>query len=205
MYKLILASQSPRRSEILHKAGYQFVPFPVYVSEIPDKNLSLSECILDIAQRKAYAARTQWLAQGRERSPYIILSADTMVCVDDKILGKPQDETEAAAYLRLLSGRRHQVRTAVCLINLATEETQSHIETTDVDFKNLSERQIQDYLATGEYADKAGAYAIQGLGAQFVEKFNGDYNNVVGLPLPAIEKLFKLNSWMFQVLPVTQS
>lgn len=204
MYTLILASQSPRRSTILQNAGYQFVPFPVYVSEIPNKNLSLPEQILDIAHRKAIAAKTLWLAQGRGRGNEIILSADTMVCIDDKCLGKPQDEAEAATYLRLLSGRRHQVRTAVYLLNLANNEELSHIETTNVEFRKLTEAQIQSYLATGEPMDKAGAYAIQGKGGQFVEKLEGDFNNVVGLPLPALEKLFKLNAWTFQPPPETQ-
>lgn len=135
----------------------------------------------------------------------MILSADTMVCIDDMSLGKPQDEIEAATFLRLLSGRLHQVRTAVCLLNLAKNEELSHIETTEVTFKHLTEEQIQSYLASGEPMDKAGAYAIQGLGGQLVEKFEGDFNNVVGLPLHALEKLFRLNSWMFQPPPATQS
>jgi septum formation protein len=197
MKQLILASQSPRRSEILKKAGYQFVPFPVYVSEIPDKNLSLDEQILDIARRKAEAVQAEIRAQGLVFENAVILTADTMVCFNGQALGKPENEKRAAHYLSLLSGQQHQVKTAVQLIDLSTAENVSHIETTNVYFKTISTSEIAAYVATGEPLDKAGAYAIQGLGGQFVEKYEGDFNNVVGLPLPALEKLFKLKGWNF--------
>lgn len=198
MKQLILASQSPRRSEILKKAGYQFASFPVYVSEIPNKNLSLDEQILDIAGRKAEAVLQQLKTGPTDQKDKVILTADTMVCYGAKALGKPDDEVMAFEFLRLLSGRKHQVKTALCLVDLSTEEKLSHIETTDVFFKNLSDSEIRNYIATGEPMDKAGAYAIQGVGAKFVEKFEGDYDNVVGLPLHALEKLFKLRGWIFQ-------
>ena len=198
MKKLILASQSPRRSEILKKAGYQFVSFPVYVSEIPDKNLSLDGQILDIAKRKADEVLARLQAHSLGSDDAVILTADTMVCFADKALGKPDDDKIAAAYLRLLSGQKHQVKTALHLIDLITGEQVSHIETTHVHFKELTEDEIQNYIATGEPRDKAGAYAIQGLGGAFVEKFEGDFNNVVGLPLQALENLFRIKSWIFQ-------
>ena len=198
MKKLILASQSPRRSEILKKAGYQFVPFPVYVSEIPDKNLSLDEQILDIAKRKADEVLARLQADSLVLDDAVILTADTMVCFADKALGKPDNAIMAADYLRLLSGRKHQVKTALYLVDLKSGVHASHIETTDVHFKKLTEDEIQKYIATGEPLDKAGAYAIQGLGGAFVEKFDGDYNNVVGLPLHALENLFRIKSWIFQ-------
>lgn len=198
MKKLILASQSPRRSEILKKAGYQFVPFPVYVSEIPDKNLSLDGQILDIAKRKADEVLVRLLADGLGSDDCVILTADTMVCFGDQALGKPDDDQMAADYLRLLSGQKHQVKTALHLIDLKSGEHVSHIETTDVHFKTLGEDEIQKYIATGEPRDKAGAYAIQGLGGAFVEKFDGDFNNVVGLPLQALENVFRMKSWIFQ-------
>lgn len=198
MKKLILASQSPRRSEILKKAGYQFVPFPVYVSEIPDKNLSLDGQILDIAKRKADEVLVRLQAEGRGSDDAVILTADTMVCFGDQALGKPDDDGMAADYLRLLSGQKHQVKTALYLVDLQTGEHVSHIETTNVHFKKLSEDEIQNYIATGEPRDKAGAYAIQGLGGAFVEKFDGDFNNVVGLPLHALENVFRIKSWIFQ-------
>lgn len=199
--KLILASQSPRRSEILKNAGYQFVPFPVYVSEIPDKNLSLNEQILDIARRKAEAVRQSYRDQGLDTSAHVVLTADTMVCVDNRTLGKPENEQMAFEFLRLLSGRAHDVKTAVCLLDFDTDEFVSHIETTSVFFRALSDAEIYEYIATGEPLDKAGAYAIQGEGRRFVEKYSGDYNNVVGLPLHAIEKLFTLKAWEFRRSP----
>ncbi len=201
MKQLILASQSPRRSEILKKAGYQFASFPVYVSEIPNKNLSLDEQILDIAGRKADAVVAQLKAGPSTPKDQVILTADTMVCFGAKALGKPENEDEAFEFLRLLSGRRHQVKTALCLVDLGTGESASHIETTDVFFRNLSDSDIRSYIATGEPMDKAGAYAIQGIGAKFVEKFEGDFDNVVGLPLHALEKLFTLKGWIFQKTP----
>jgi septum formation protein len=198
MKQLILASQSPRRSEILKKAGYQFVSFPVYVSEIPNKNLSLDEQILDIARRKAEAVVVEIKDKRLDHKNAIVLTADTMVCFNSSALGKPEDEAMAFDYLRLLSGQKHQVKTAIYLLDISSEEVVSHIETTDVHFKNLSDEQIKNYIATKEPLDKAGAYAIQGLGGQFVERFEGDYNNVVGLPLHALEKLFTIKKWIFQ-------
>lgn len=201
MKQLILASQSPRRSEILKKAGYQFVPFPVYVSEIPNKNLSLNEQILDIARRKAEAVVLEIQDKGLAFQDAIILTADTMVCFGSEALGKPENEKMAYEFLSLLSGNQHQVKTAVYLLDLNTDEWVSHIETTEVFFRKISSQEIHDYIATKEPFDKAGAYAIQGVGRQFVEKYDGDFNNVVGLPLHAIEKLFKLNAWDFLKTP----
>ena len=197
MKQLILASQSPRRSEILKKAGYQFVPFPVHVSEIPDENLNQNEQILDIAGRKASAVCNEIRDKGLVFKNAVILTADTMVCFDLKTLGKPDSEIQALEYLRLLSGRRHQVKTAFCLVDLDQNEKLTHIETTQVYFKKITDAEILEYIATGEPMDKAGAYAIQGIGSRFVEKFEGDFNNVVGLPLQALESLFKLKSWTF--------
>lgn len=199
MKHLILASQSPRRSEILEKAGYQFASLPVHVSEIPNKNLNLDEQIIDIARRKAKACSQLSQAQGQE---FVILAADTMVCVDGKTLGKPENEQMAYDFLFQLAGRSHQVKTAMVLIDQKNQKEVSHIETTDVFFKVLNDKEICDYVATGEPMDKAGAYGIQGLGRSFVEKFVGDYNNVVGLPLHALENLFKMNAWQFHRRPI---
>ncbi|MEK6627733.1 MAG: Maf family protein [Bdellovibrionota bacterium] len=194
---LILASQSPRRSEILKKAGYQFVSLPVYVSEIPDKNLSLNEQILDIARRKAMAAAQKAQDEGLASHDSVILSADTMVCFKSNTLGKPENEKMAFEFLNLLSGNQHQVKTAIYLLDLGTKENMSHIETTEVFFRKISEQEIYNYIATKEPLDKAGAYGIQGSGGKFVEKYEGDFNNVVGLPLQALENLFKLKGWDF--------
>ncbi len=197
MKQLNLASQSPRRSEILKKAGYQFVPFPVHVSEIPDKNLNQNEQILDIAGRKAAAVCQAIRDKGPGFENGVVLTADTMVCLGPEVLGKPDSPDQARIFLQSLSGIKHQVKTAICLIDLASGEKTTHIETTDVFFRSLSAAEIADYIATGEPLDKAGAYAIQGLGGKFVEKFEGDFNNVVGLPLHALENIFKMKSWDF--------
>ena len=199
MKKLILASQSPRRSEILKKEKYFFVPFPVYVSEIPDKNLSLNDQIIDIARRKAHACLDLYLAQTTLANfEVIILSADTMVCIDNLALGKPDHDLEARETLMLLSGRTHQVKTAVYLIDVATSQSLYHIETTEVTFKKLTNEDITQYLETREHVDKAGSYGIQGHAKIFIEKLIGDYNNVVGLPIDALSKIFIQQKWNFQ-------
>lgn len=197
MKQLILASQSPRRSEILKKAGYQFVPFPVHVSEIPDKNLNQNEQILDIAGRKAEAVCAAIRDKSLDFGDAVVLTADTMVCLESQVLGKPDSPAQAHIFLRALSGIKHQVKTAICLIDLRTLEKTTHIETTDVIFHPLTDEEILAYIATGEPLDKAGAYAIQGIGSRFVAKYEGDFNNVVGLPLHALENIFKMKSWDF--------
>jgi septum formation protein len=195
---LILASQSPRRSEILKTARYFFIPFPVYVSEIPQKNLSLDHQIIDIARRKAEACVQQFPDLSQE---HIVLASDTMVCLDHIALGKPEDEQQAFEFLSALSNRSHQVKTAVVLYDHGSKTWISHIETTDVAFKKISVVEIWDYIKTQEPMDKAGAYAIQGLGGKFVEKMSGEFNNVVGLPLHALEKLFTMSQWQIQRIP----
>lgn len=205
--KIILASQSPRRSEILKKAKYDFVSFPTHVSEIPDKNLNTDQQIIDIARRKAKACAEIFKSPkhdhglvGVDVARDLILSADTMVCNLDQILGKPETEAMASNFLKSLSGKTHEVKTAVYLIDLANMEETSLIETTGVTFKTLSDDDIWTYIKTGEPMDRAGAYAIQGLGGKFVSGFVGDYDNVVGLPLHAIEKVFKIKGWTLKRL-----
>ncbi len=195
MKTLILASQSPRRFEILKSEHYFFIPFPVYVSEIPQKNLSLDEQIIDIARRKAMRCQEIFIDL---RPEHIILASDTMVCVDQVALGKPENENQAFEFLNLLSNRCHDVKTAVILIDQESKKIVSHIETTTVEFKKISEAEIWDYIQTNEPMDKAGAYAIQGIGQKFVKNYFGEFNNVVGLPLQAIEKLFTINKWQFK-------
>ena len=200
MKKIILASQSPRRSEILKKAFYDFVSIPTHVSEIPDKNLNTNEQIIDIARRKAKSCEALIHDLGLASFDFpvkmgLIVAADTMVCVEEQILGKPETTSMAFDFLKSLSGKTHQVKTAVFVINLQTLEEVSLIETTDVTFRVLSDHEILTYIATGEPMDKAGAYAIQGEGRKLVKDYQGDFDNVVGLPLQAIEKLFKIKSW----------
>ena len=197
MKKLILASQSPRRAEILRTAGFLFSILPTYVSEIPDENLSLDQQILKIAEDKARAAQMTITDKSLDA---IVLSADTMVCIGNKPIGKPMDVADAELTLRQLSGIEHLVKTAVVLLDLQSNQIISHIETTRVQFKNLTAKEISDYIATGEPMDKAGSYGIQGVGKKFIDSIDGDYNNVVGLPIKKVQELLEANKWQITKL-----
>lgn len=187
---LILGSASPRRRDLLAKIGV--TPDEIRAADI-DETPAKGELPRAFVQRMAREKGTALAAGlpsplegglGRGGGPAddpLILTADTVVSAGRRILGKPADAAEAAAFLRLLSGRRHRVTTAVCLARGATIRTRT-VETR-VRFKRLSEREIADYLASGEWRGKAGGYAIQGLAGAFVPSINGSYSNVVGLPL----------------------
>lgn len=187
--KIILASESPRRRELLKNAGYNFDVVPAKVSEIPNKNLNACDQILDIAQRKARAAFAQLQAQKNE--PFIVLAADTEVIFENAPLGKPQSPEDAYRILRLLSGLPHQVITAVCLIDSRSGKEISQSETTSVYFRHLQDQDIWDYIRTGEPMDKAGAYGIQGGGGKFVERYEGPFDNIVGLPMDLVRKMLE--------------
>lgn len=187
MKPLILASESPRRKQLLSEAGFSFDVVPVKISEIPNKNLNVNEQILDIARRKARAALP--LLKASRTEPFIVLTADTEVIFGGGPLGKPQDREDAFRILRLLSGKYHEVLTAVCVVESSTGNELSHVETTKIYFKNLSDAEIWTYIDTGEPMDKAGAYGIQGQGRAFVEKIDGPFDNVVGLPVEAVKNL----------------
>lgn len=187
MTPLILASESPRRRDLLQQAGFSFDVVSVKVSEIPDKNLNVNEQILDIARRKARAAMAH-LKSVRE-GHFHVLSADTEVIFGGGPLGKPSDRQDAYRILKLLSGQTHEVKTAVCIIDSLSGHEISQIETTQIFFKNLSDDEIWTYIGTGEPMDKAGAYGIQGLGGQFVTHFEGPFDNVVGLPIELVRQM----------------
>nr|BFD58301.1 Maf family nucleotide pyrophosphatase [Bdellovibrio sp. CKG001] len=187
MKPLVLASESPRRKQLLSEAGFSFDVVPVKISEIPNKNLNVNEQILDIARRKARAALP--LLKASRTEPFIVLTADTEVIFGGGPLGKPQDREDAYRILRLLSGKYHEVLTAVCAVESSTGKELSHVETTKVYFKNLSDAEIWTYIDTGEPMDKAGAYGIQGQGRAFVERIEGPFDNVVGLPVEAVKNL----------------
>lgn len=187
MTPLILASESPRRRELLKEAGFNFDVIPVKVSEIPDKNLNVNEQILDIARRKARAALGQLKSCRNEA--FRVLSADTEVIFGGGPLGKPQNREDAYRILKLLSGNPHEVKTAVCIIDSNSSKEVSQIETTQIFFKTLTDDEIWTYVDTGEPLDKAGAYGIQGLGRKFVDHFVGPYDNVVGLPIEVVKTL----------------
>lgn len=198
---LILASESPRRKDLLARAGFLFHVFSVQVSENLEKNLTIDEQILTIARRKAQASWQTYKSLKNE--PFLMIAADTMVVVEGRPLGKPQNEQQAFEFLKLLSGRAHEVKTAVVLVegpegNLDNLKMRQAIETTQVIFRPLSDREIRDYIETGEPMDKAGAYGIQSLGGNFVEKFIGSYDNVIGLPVEVVKRLIQEGGWILR-------
>ena len=181
--KLVLASASPRRAEILRTVGWPFEVCPVDIDEARHPGEEAPTYVKRLAKEKAQAA-----AEGRVAGSTII-GADTIVLIDKEILGKPRDEDDARRMLRQLSGQWHQVLTGIALVNGAPPETRVAHETTEVKFAAMSEDEINRYVASGEPMDKAGAYAIQGLGARFIEGIRGDYFNVVGLPVRLLYEL----------------
>jgi septum formation protein len=173
---LILASQSPRRSEILRQAGISFIVRPANVDE----------SLLPAESPKAYVQRVAQLkAAAIEAGPAdVVLGADTVVVIDGKILGKPRDHTDALRMLETLSGREHEVLTGVCLHR--GTHTIVDLAATRVWFLPLALKDLEEYVSTGEPMDKAGAYAIQGLASKFVQRIDGSYSNVVGLPIELV-------------------
>ncbi len=180
-YRIILASASPRRKELLEQVGAEFEKIPAVGEEIITDS-SPQQAVLDLAAQKA----AEVAAKVREDA--IILGADTVVAFGDKILGKPKDEADAKQMLSLLSGKTHSVYTGVSIVVRQSGESQSYsfYEETEVTMYPLSEQQILSYIRTKEPMDKAGSYGIQGKGAVFIEKIQGDYNNVVGLPIARV-------------------
>ena len=172
---MILASASPRRKEILENFGFSFKTIVKNIDETSDKTHA-EEKILEIAEKKARATAIDFPDEN-------IVGADTVVVVDGKILGKPKDEKEAFSMLKSLSGRSHEVITAFSFININKNISYSDYEITKVYFKNLTDDEINWYINTKEPMDKAGAYGIQGKGAFFVEKIEGDFFSVMGFPL----------------------
>jgi septum formation protein len=188
MKKIYLASSSPRRRELLEKAQIPFHNFPVKVSEFLNKNLNLDEAVKNIARTKAYAARDE--AKILKLFNILILSADTVVVLDDEVLGKPENFDEACAFLRRLSGREHEVKTAVCVLDFSSNEREiCEIESSFVKFRNLSEFEIINYVKTGSPMDKAGAYGIQDVGRTFIENVTGELDNVMGLPVNRVKRI----------------
>ena len=199
---LVLASASPRRQELLRNAGIAFIVHPTNTPEVPQAGESGRECAERLARQKALAAF-------HNHPDDFVLGADTVVVVDGEILGKPRDEADATRMLRLLSGRTHQVITGVCLIGLPLktgnkklrtgvedirfEDTRS--ETTLVTMTAFTDEDIQAYIATGEPMDKAGAYAIQGMASRWIPRIEGDYFNVVGLPVSLVYQMLREHGW----------
>ncbi len=179
--KIILASASPRRAEILRTVGWPFEALPVNIDESRRDGEDAVDYVQRLAREKAEAAELKIRDQ-------LIVAADTTVVIDDHILEKPVHEEDAKRMLRLLNNRWHEVLTGIAVVDGDSRATIAH-EQTEVKFAAMSDEQIDWYVATGEPMDKAGAYAIQGLGARFIEGVKGDFFNVVGLP---VRLLFEL-------------
>ncbi len=194
---LILASASPRRQELLRSAG---IPFTVQAANIHETPLA-GESARDCAER---LAREKALAVFQSNPQQCVLGADTIVVVDDVVLGKPRDADDAARMLRLLSGRTHAVITGVCVVGpvasgqsvagrqwSVASNIKSTSETALVTMCEISEEEIRCYIATGEPMDKAGAYAIQGVASRWIPRIEGDYSNVVGLPVALVYSMLR--------------
>jgi septum formation protein len=185
---LILASASPRRQELLRNAGFSFLVEPTNIPEIPQAEEPARVFVERLAWEKARAVAE------RHRNDFV-LGADTTVVVDSQILNKPDDAADAARMLRLLSGRTHQVTTGVCLISpvqASGGQASAEIvvsETTSVTFQSLTAGDIDFYVETGEPMDKAGAYGIQGIASRWITRIDGDYFNVVGLPVALVSRM----------------
>ena len=175
---LILASQSPRRRDLLTSLGLSFTVRAVDIDEALIEGDSAEMSVWRLASEKALAA----FRRGDSRDGALILAADTIVVLDGRILNKPQDRDEAARMIRALAGRTHAVYTAVCAMDQAGTQLLELVRTA-VTFRPLAESEIMAYVATGEGMDKAGAYAVQGIGATLIELIDGSYTNVIGLPI----------------------
>lgn len=192
MKLLILASQSPRRKELLERAGFEFQALPIEVSEILEKNLTLEDALMALAEKKAKACvESGKLAKFQE---YLVLAGDTVVVLENEVLGKPSSTQQAVEFLNKLSDKTHRVITAVCLVDEVGLVARDFAET-KIKFRKLSAIEIEEYVQSGEPMDKAGAYGIQGLASKFVEKMEGPYDNVVGLPVEVVQRLIQENGW----------
>lgn len=176
--RLILASQSPRRRELMKTLKIPYWVRGAEVDESVDASLPPEEQVALISRRKAAAAERD--------AEDVLISADTIVVCQGQVLGKPKSKEHAKQMLTLLSGRSHEVMTGVTVLRGQVSETFTEI--TQIQFRTLSEKEIDDYIATGEPMDKAGSYAIQGGAGGFVEKITGDYTNVVGLPMQRLRQ-----------------
>ncbi|HEX6046328.1 MAG TPA: Maf family protein [Pyrinomonadaceae bacterium] len=181
--KLILASSSPRRKELLIAVGWEFEAITAGIDESVRPGEHPAAYVRRLAKSKAEAVAAT-LQHG------LILGADTTVVVDDEILGQPEDDQDAKRMLNLLSGRWHEVLTGVALVRVGSEARVEH-ETTRVRFAEMSDREIDWYISTGEARGKAGAYGIQGAAGLFIKEIEGDYFNIVGLPIRLVYELIK--------------
>ncbi len=181
---IILASASPRRKEILENANVKFKIMSSDIEELTLEGESPCQMVMRLAFEKG-------IDIAHKQKSDLVISADTIVVLDNKVLGKPKDEKEAKHMIESLSGKTHQVITGISLINLENNKKIIDYVISNVKFKDLSEDDINDYISTNESLDKAGAYGIQGYGALLVEEIQGDYFNIVGLPISRLSDLLK--------------
>jgi septum formation protein len=185
-YAIILASTSPRRQELISSLR---VPYEIKASQVDEdtpENWTPREIVEGLALRKAKAVHHSYL---NHTEPSIIVGSDTIVLLDNEVLGKPKNDQDAYRMLLSLQGKTHEVYTGVACIDVLTGRTLVSHRITSVTMKSLSDRTIQAYVSSGEPHDKAGSYAIQGLGATLIDKIDGDYFNVVGLPLSLLSDM----------------
>lgn len=188
--KIILASASPRRRELLHQVGLQPEIVPSHVEEVITST-EPDQVVMELSSQKAAD-----VAAGYAGQRAVIVGADTVVAADGQILGKPKSADDAVHMIGMLEGRSHQVYTGVTMIFADTGEQVTFAEKTDVHVYPMTEEQIRSYVETGEPMDKAGAYGIQGYFAAYIEGISGDYNNVVGLPVGRVcQELFKRENY----------
>lgn len=200
MYKIYLASKSPRRKELMNQIGYDF---EVLISERDEviSDTKPEEVVKELSMQKAYEierillerAQGKLLEAHKDYDGVIIIGADTVVAYEDAILGKPADEEDAYRMLKMIQGKTHMVSTGVAIVVIDSKgrKVYNFADSTDVHMYEMSDEEIREYVATSEGVDKAGSYAIQGIGAKFIKGIDGDYNNVVGLPIGRIYQTLK--------------
>lgn len=197
--KVILASQSPRRIELLTNLGFDFEVIPADVDEDVEPDKTAAGNVIQIAKLKADTVYERFLASanwtGADKERLLVIGADTTVVLDNQMMGKPENEAQAKAMLRELSGRCHDVFTGVViLVKEPGNENPieiSSFEMSHVYFRSLSDPEIEAYVKTGEPMDKAGAYALQGIGSAFVQAIEGCFTNVIGLPIPLVVSMLR--------------
>ncbi|WP_455542734.1 Maf family protein [Intestinibacter sp.] len=182
--EIILASASPRRKEILQNTKLKFEIEKSDIEEVILENESPENMVVRLAYEKAFDV-------AKTNKDKLVIGADTIVAIDDEVLGKPKDEKEAYQMIKRLSNKTHKVITGISLINLKENKVIKDYVVSFVTFKNLSDDSIKDYINTNESLDKAGAYGIQGYGALLVDNIQGDYFNIVGLPISRLSDLLK--------------
>lgn len=185
MSGLVLASSSPRRKAILEQLGLEFDVMVSDIAEDLDYTISPEEMAKSLAYQKAYDIAKKITGDK------LVLGSDTIVVLDNEILGKPKDDEDVFKMLQKLSGRTHRVITGVCLYNLGDASSLTESDTSHIKLREISDNEIKGYIASGEPFGKAGSYAIQGLGGIFVEKIEGSYSGIVGLPVFLVDKMLK--------------